>query len=152
MITAILNIARLNLQLALQDRGTYIQAFLVPIILITVFGVALSEEQFVDIDLLIDVVDNDNSALSQEFINTLATSSQDSETIIICQYRAENNPDECNLENSDNFEDKGQERLEDGQVAATIVIPDGFADALTKGKSVTLDYWSNDQLNAPHHR
>ncbi len=141
------NIAYLHLFIALQDRSTYVQSILVPIILMVVLALANSEDSIQTARLLVDVVDQDQSALSVEFIQTLQTSANQTDTVIICIYGASNNPDDCELSTSDRFEQAGMERLEDLTTSAALIIPTGFGETLINGNTIALEYRSDSQFN-----
>ena len=132
-MNAILNIARMHITLILQDRATYVQGFAVPIVLMLVLATAISGDNVVDVDVLIDVVDQDESALSADFIALLRTTG----SLTVCQYGAESIPSECDLSSNTDFDEVGEERLQDGDVAAALVIPAGFGDALQNGQAAS---------------
>lgn len=143
---AIWNIARLHLQITLQDRSTYVQAVIIPIVLMVVLALANNEETFAQ-NLLVDVVNQDQSALSQELINTLEATANQTDTIVLCIYGADDIPDECDLDADDTFADVGTERLEDLTTSATLIIPAGFGDAAGNGEAIRLEYRSDSQFN-----
>jgi ABC-2 type transport system permease protein len=142
----IFNMARLHLRLAFQDRSTLVQAFVVPVILMGVLSVAISEE---DVAIPIDVVDQDSSEPSQALIQALrqTTEGQD-RAVIVCLYGADDNPNACDLDADADFEDVGQTRLEERDVAATLVIPASFGEAIQNGQGIQIEYRSDEQLNA----
>ena len=140
---AIINMARLHLTLAFQDRATWVQAFAVPIVFMVILSVAIPDGS---VEILLDVVDNDRSADSQAFIAQLENSGDDTETIIVCVYGANDNPDACGLDKDDDFD---TDRVKDGVVAATVVIPDNFQAALLNGETIEIAYQSSDQFNSP---
>lgn len=140
---AIINMARLHLTLAFQDRATWVQAFAVPIVFMVILSVAIPDGS---VEILLDVVDNDDSADSQAFIAQLENSGDDTETIIVCVYGADDNPDACGLDKDDDFD---TDRVKDGVVAATVVIPDNFQAALLNGETIEIAYQSSDQFNSP---
>lgn len=144
-IKAILTVTRLHLTLILQDRATYVQAFVVPAVLMVILSLALNEDNFVEA-LRLDVVDQDQTPLSAEWIAALQA--QEGEALLICVYGAENIPDGCDLSSEAKFEDSGEDRLIDGGAQAAIIIPPGFEAQLLAGEAITLDYRSGDQLNA----
>lgn len=127
----ILNMIWLHLSLTLKDRSTYIQAFAVPILLMLILSVAVNEENFGAGNLRLDVWDQDNTALSAEFIAALeqTASASDDSILILCLYGADN-PDNCNLKADETFEEVGTERLEERRVTGTVIIPAGFEAAL----------------------
>ena len=140
---AIINMARLHLTLVFQDRSTWIQAFAVPIIFMVILAAAIPDGS---VEILLDVVDDDRSEASQDFITQLENSSGDSETIIICVYGSDDNPNACELSKDDKFE---TDRVKDGIVAATVVIPENFGSTILNGQSAEIAYQNSDQFNSP---
>lgn len=144
---AMWNIARLHLQIILQDRTTYIQGLVIPVVLMFVLALANNEESIQNAKLLVDVVDQDQTALSIEFIDTLQAAADQTDTVVICVYGADDNPDDCGLSADDTFAEIGTERLENLTTSAALIIPEGFeADSLA-GESVVLEYRSDSQFN-----
>lgn len=143
-MNAILNIARLHITLQLQNPGTYIQYFAVPVVMMLILGLAISEDPA---ELHLDVLDEDNSAISTEFIQAIENT--EGETVIkICRYGA-SNPESCGLDNNDAYAEVGETRLKDGETAAILIIPADFEEKLQAGQPAEITYQSNDQLNAP---
>jgi len=144
---AILTMMRMHLVLVLQDRATYIQAFVVPAVLMVILGLALNQDNFTDPSVLVDVVDADGSALAAVLLHQLENSgATDAQAIVPCVYGTEM-PSDCGLKPTDRFEDLGQSRLEDRTVAAALIIPAGFGENLEKGMAVSLEYRSDDGLD-----
>ena len=143
----ILTLVRLHMAILARDRSTVIQGFAVPILLMVLLGLALGDDLANDADLLLDVVDQDQSALSADFIDTLETISNESDTVIVCVYGADDNPDACDLDNDADFADVGSERLEDLTTSAALIIPAGFADDVGAGTAVDLEYRSDSDFN-----
>lgn len=144
---AALNIARLHVLLTLRDPAATIILLGVPVVLMIIIGFAVGDE-VADVDILMDVVDQDQSEFSQDFIQQLQASERDTDTIFVCVYGADNIPEPCDLEDGDSFQEVGEDRLKENEVSATIVIPAGFGDILAGGGTATLEYRSDEQLNA----
>jgi ABC-2 type transport system permease protein len=140
---AIINMARLHLTLAFQDRATWIQAFAVPVVIMFILSAAIPDGS---VEILLDIVDNDQSAASHDFITQLENSGGESETIIVCVYGSDDNPVACELNADDDF---NADRVKDGDAAATIVIPQDFGTTILSGQTVQIDYLSSDQFNSP---
>ncbi|PJF43503.1 MAG: hypothetical protein CUN55_08775 [Phototrophicales bacterium] len=141
------NVARLHLQIALQDRSTYIQAIFIPIVFMVILALAINEESVVEATLLVDVVDNDRSALSTEFIETLKSTAQQTDTVVLCIYGEEDIPEECELDADDTFDAVGKERLEELTTSAALIIPAGFEASVNNGENINLEYRSDTQFN-----
>ncbi len=148
---AIINLAALSIRLALQDTGTWFLSFAMPILMMVVLASAINS--MADNLLRLDVVnldvgeDGSPTAMSQEFIQQLLDVSSETGTVLVCVYGADDNPENCEMESGATFEDDGQERLED-EVAAAIIIPQGFHDAAQSGLPVNLIYQSKPDLNS----
>lgn len=140
---AIINMARLHLTLAFQDRATWIQAFAVPVVLMFILSAAIPDGS---VEILLDVVDNDQSPASQDFIAQLENSGGDSETIVVCRYGFDDNPDACELDADEDF---NPDRVKDGDAAATVVIPENFQTGIMSGQTAQIDYLSSEQFNSP---
>jgi ABC-2 type transport system permease protein len=144
---AIFHIARLHLTLVLQDRATFVQGFAVPAVLMLILSLALNPENF-GVKIPLDVLDEDQSDLSAAFVIALHQAAGD-EAVVICVYGEEANiPDDCGLSSDDRFDEVGEERLQEVDVAGTIVIPAGFAEAIRNTGTAAIDYRSDEQLNA----
>lgn len=141
------NVARLHLQIALQDRSTYVQAIIIPIVLMVVLALANNEDALAETSLLVDVVNQDQSALSQELVDTLKDANDQTDTVIFCIYGADNNPEACDLAADDTFSDVGIERLEELTTSAALIIPTGFGETISDGGTVALEYRSDSQFN-----
>jgi ABC-2 type transport system permease protein len=147
-MNAILNMARLHVLLTVKDRAVLIQAFVVPVILILVLAVAINEQNFANVDILVDVDDQDGSPLSAQLLENLRRPATDSaETLIFCVYGAQDIPAACELESSDRYAELGTKRLAEQTVAGSLVIPAGFGAALERGESLTLNYATDEALS-----
>lgn len=142
----ILNMVRMHLQLVARDRSTLVQAFIVPVILMVVLGVAINEDQAVEVTLLVDVVNEDRGQLADELIATLQQTADDVDAVLICVYGMDDNPEACDLESNDRFDEIGTERLEDLTSSALLRIPEGFSDALSAGEGMALEYRSDSSF------
>lgn len=147
MMRTILNTARLYIQLTVQQSETWILLIGVPIIMMVVLGLAINQEAFTDVTILVDVVDEDGSDLSAALLAQLEGVQGD--TVVFCRYGNVVNTDACNLKAKDTFDKVGTDRLKKGDVVATLIIPQGFGAAIQQGQGINLIYRSNDQFNSP---
>lgn len=141
---AIWDIAVKDFTIALQDRSRLVITFIVPIIMMVVIGNAINIS---DPILNIDVVNEDQGAtLSERLVNTLDESG--GETIRVCQY-GQDNPAGCGLEEDDQASDVLTDRLKEAEASGALVIPPDFTATLVEGETPTIEYRSDDALNAP---
>ncbi len=148
MWTIAINTIRINLQ----DASTYLLSFVMPIAMMFILALAMNA---MDTQLLLDVVNNDvddagqPSELSVEFIDVLRDVADSTDTVVICVYGDDNNPDTCDLDEDADFADGGKERLEETVSAAAVIIPPSFGERLANGQPVDdVEYLSDDGLNA----
>lgn len=139
----VFNITRYDLMRLFKDRNLAVFTLIMPAVLMTVLSLAIGVEDEI---ILLDLVDNDQSALSEAFIDQLEAVGGDS--LVVCVY-GHVNPDDCSMGEDDQWSEVGKERVEEGRTSGVIIIPVGFGAALRRGESVTLEYRSNDSLNAP---
>ena len=143
----IFNLVRNHLQILFRDRATLIQGFAVPVILMIALGAAIGEEQAISVTLLVDVVNEDGSEFSEDFVNALQQAASSSDAVIFCVYGAENNPSDCDLASDKTFTDVGAGRLEDLTTSAAVIIPDGFGASVDAGEPANIEYRSDTAFN-----
>ena len=139
----VFSITRYDLMRLFKDRNLVVFTMIMPVVIMSVLSFAISGDDSV---ILLDLVDNDQSALSNAFIDQLETVGGDS--LVVCVY-GKKNADDCDLNKDDAWSDVGKKRVEEGDTSGAIIIPEGFGEALQRGESVALEYRSNDSLNAP---
>jgi ABC-2 type transport system permease protein len=144
-MNTIINIARLHITLQLQNRSTYLQSFIVPIVMMFILGIAISDQSPV---LHLDVVDEDQTEHSVEFIQAIRDTKGDT-LVEVCLYGSDKNAESCDLEADAAYEKVGEDRIKEGSTTAILMIPVGFGAALEAGESIELIYQSSDQFNAP---
>ncbi len=142
-MTTILNIMRLHITLQLQNKSTYLQSFVVPILMMFILGLAIGDPDTV---LYLDVMDEDNSERSAELIEEIRGGDT---AVEICLYGSDKNPEGCNLDPNADVTDVGADRIKESDTTAILIIPAGFGAALEAGQPVELTYQSADQFNAP---
>lgn len=145
-----LTIALNTIQVNLKDSSTYLLSFVMPIAMMVILALALN----FDTTLRLDVVNEDisasgqPSALSEEFIQQLRDVAGSTDTVIVCVYGADDNPDDCDLDENATFGDVGKDRLEETTSAAAVIIPASFGESVGNGQPATVTYQSDEGLNA----
>ncbi len=139
----VFSITRYDLMRLFKDRNLAVFTLIMPVVIMSVLSLAINGNESI---ILLDLVDNDQSALSNAFIDQLEAVGGDS--LVVCVYGKKNAGD-CDLNKDDAWSDMGKERVEEGDTSGAIIIPAGFGEALQRGESVALEYRSNDSLNAP---
>ena len=139
------NIAAMSVRLRLQYPAGYLTTFVMPLILMLILGAAINNTSST---LRLDVVNQDpDGQFSADFIAQLEDVADDT-SVLVCVYGSEDLPDACNLSDDAQFTDVGQERLEEGNAAAAVIIPANFSDRLQNGQSVNLSYRADTGLNS----
>jgi len=140
----IITIASTDLRVFFSDTGNLIGVFLMPVILAFALGVAFGGGGGSD-TVLIDVIDNDNSAESTQFLNDLRAANP---TFRLCPM----DNDDDNLCDVDEDEanpltvERLQERVDENTVSAGIVIPSGFGESRRSFEPMSIDYYSEADL------
>ncbi len=123
----IITIAIKDLMISLQNHAQTAVTIGMPIVLMFIIGSAIPNG---DVTLAVDVVNADNGALGQSVINQVAS-------------------DTLEITERDKADDDLTQRLEEGDTTAALFIPDDFSAQLQAGEVPTLEYRSNNDLNAP---
>ncbi|MCA9907685.1 MAG: ABC transporter permease, partial [Anaerolineae bacterium] len=146
----IIDIAINDLRIVFRERGIWINLLVIPIILSFVIGLANGAGASTDTaatgpSILIDVVDDDSSALSEQFLGELRAANAsfvlcplDNDSGDVCQLGA--NPFDAAL---------AEARLRDQTSLALLELPAGFGTALESGSNVSIVYRSNEDATAP---
>jgi ABC-type Na+ efflux pump permease subunit len=144
----ILDIALNELRILFKDRSIWINLVLIPIVLAVAVGYANGEGASGSSEgprLPVDVLDNDNSALSQQFLADVRSANT---RIVLCPMdNDEGNP--CRLGDATLTPELAQQRLEDQTSLALLEIPAGFAETVSAGQASTITYRSNEAATAP---
>lgn len=150
----IFTIARYDLLRAARERATFITGLLMPAIMMVLLGVAMGDEA--DVTITLDVLDEDGSALSAQFVALLEDEMADGdsdETFRLCVYASEAGAncdlDSEDIDSPDEWRDTADQRMEDTDSYGAIIIPAGFGEALRTGESVTVIYKNSAELSAP---
>lgn len=147
----ILTIALNDLYIYFQQRSAWIiNLVLIPIVLATFIGAAtgtLGATPSVA-SLRVDVIDQDNTAASTEFLARLRGNNS---ALVLCPFDdvGEDGETRCSLGGQAFNEALSIERLKAQTSLALIIIPEGFADAIASGEQATIIYRANEDAAAP---
>jgi ABC-2 type transport system permease protein len=134
-----------DLRLFLTSRGNLVSLILIPILMTLVVGIFSGGDDESTL-VRVDIIDNDDSELSVEFIDTLRLVN---ESLVLCPMD-NSEGDICELGDQALFDvEWANERVEGGIVLAMLEIPDGFGASLQAFQSTTLVYRSKGDLTAP---
>ncbi len=142
-----------ELRLNFVDRSYWIFTLLVPGMMVIV--VAAANGAFasdIPVTQRIDIIDNDNSALSAQFLATMHTTN---DSLLICPLDItagappQDEADPCLLEGETLTAEQMAERVVNGVTLAMIEIPAGFEAAVRAGEEVSIIYRSSDDPNTP---
>ena len=139
----IINIAQNDLRIFFSERGNIIGLTVLPIFLTLAIGVAFGGSfggggASEPILYRIDVIDNDKSVSSAQLIDSLL----DTDILQLCPMDAD-----CDYEGELSLEASLQ-RLEDNNITATIIIPQGFDADLQAFQDVSLPYYTTETLQS----
>jgi ABC-2 type transport system permease protein len=141
------NIALNDLRVYLKDPGALVNLFVVPIMIAVVLGFGLGGGTATT-QLRVDVIDNDQTALSKQFLADLRAANN---TLVLCPF--DNKEDDfCQLGKDNRItltEDTSIKRLTDNTALALIEIPAGFEAGVQNGQPESIVYRSNDNAAAP---
>lgn len=136
-----------DLRLLLRERSILINMFLVSLVMVGVVGLANSAAMSEGSDpaIYIDIIDHDDSDLSQQFIEGLRESNA---AFVLCPLD-NTESDRCGLEDAPLDETLATDRLIEQQSLALIIIPAGFEAAIQSGQGAEIIYRSNENATAP---
>ncbi|MCB0183350.1 MAG: ABC transporter permease, partial [Caldilineaceae bacterium] len=140
----ILTIARTDLQIFFRQRGNLLGIFVLPVVFTLVLGYSFRGGSG-PTQLRIDVLDEDQSALSQQFLDALRAVDA---SFVLCPM---DNDDEdiCRLEGATLDRALGIERARDEWTSGFLVIPMGYTKGVTQGEPLQIDYYSTDDPSFP---
>lgn len=133
-------IALNDLRVYFSEWGNLIGLVVMPVGLTLVLGTALGGGSAPPESIVMDVVDNDQSAESAQFLETLQAVN---ETLIFCPQAEENEEINCALDgNNEMSVERSIERMQNLGLQAFIVIPEGYGESVRNGTPATIDYYS----------
>jgi ABC-2 type transport system permease protein len=142
----LLNITLNDLRIIFADRGVWLNLAIIPAALVFIIG--LANGGFVDDTsprLRVDVIDQDDSALSTQFLTDLRAANN---TLVLCPLDNDAG-DFCQLDGQPLTEDLARQRLIDRDSFALLIIPAGFERDVQAGSDVNIIYRSDEEANAP---
>lgn len=151
---AMLTIALYDLLRSSKQRETYLIGALMPALMIVLLGVAMGGADGATIT--VDVVDQDGSDLSAQFVALLdeeMAGGEDDESFRLCAYAPEVTPG-CGLDRDlaqqpGDWSRTADDRLEATDTYGVLIIPAGFGATLRSGESVTVVFKNSAALSAP---
>ncbi len=140
----ILAIALNDLRVFFKERGQLIGLIAIPVVFTIGVGIANSGGGGAS-KVRVDVVDNDNSRSSQQFLTNVRTANS---TLVLCPM--DNDKDDfCRLGNSTTLDEAGAlKRVTNNDTSALIVIPKGFESAVQTGAVTAISYTSTGSVGA----
>lgn len=146
----IIDIAINDLRIVFRERGIWINLLVIPIILSVVIGLAngagaSSDTASTGPSILIDVIDEDSSPLSGQFLDELRAANAN---FVLCPLD-NNNGDVCQLGGNTFDAAQAETRLREQTSLALLELPAGFSAALESGTNVSIVYRSNEEATAP---
>ncbi|GAB4521043.1 MAG: hypothetical protein OHK0046_31940 [Anaerolineae bacterium] len=143
----IIQIALNDLRITFRDNGIWLNLVVIPIILILVLGFVgggfgTSAEE---VRLPVDVIDNDQSAVSAQFLNTLR---EINTTLVLCPMDNDEE-DICGLDGEELTVENALVRVEDNVTEALIEIPAGFESSVLQGEPTSIVYRSDVAFGQP---
>ncbi len=146
----IIDIAINDLRIVFRERGIWINLLVIPIILSVVIGLAngaggSSDTASTGPSILIDVIDEDSSPLSGQFLDELRAANAN---FVLCPLD-NNNGDVCQLGGNTFDAAQAETRLREQTSLALLELPAGFSAALESGTNVGIVYRSNEEATAP---
>lgn len=147
---SIITITLYDLLRSFRQRETFLFGLLMPGLMMALLGVAMGGSDN-GATIYIDVLDEDGSALSEQFVTVLQDELQGDESFVICTYRAPAN-ENCNLDKDiapADWRKTADDRLEDTDTFGAIIIEADFGDHLRAGEQAAVIFKSSGKLSAP---
>lgn len=141
----VLEIALNDLRIFFSVRGNLIGLVVLPVVLTLAVGWSNSGGGGDAPQLLVDIVDQDQSASSADL---LAQVRAVNETLVLCPLD-NNEDDRCQLGGEALTETLALERAREETTSGLLIIPAGYADALATAQPLQLTYYSTDDPALP---
>ncbi|MEP6986182.1 MAG: ABC transporter permease, partial [Chloroflexota bacterium] len=141
----VISIALNDLRIFFRERGQLIGLIVIP--LVFTFGVGFaSSGNSGPSKVRVDVIDNDNSAYSQQFLADVRAANS---ALALCPM--DNDKDDfCQLGESKTLDEEASvKRVTNNDTLALIEVPAGFGAAVQAGEPTNITYKSNDNVSAP---
>lgn len=144
----ILAITHNDLRVYFSDIGNLIGLIALPVGLTLVLGFALGGGGGADA-IYADVIDEDNSVASQQFVTALQDANQ---TLVLCGIDEETN-NACGLQGERLTIERSIERVQETDLRALIVIPQDYGERMRQSEPVQIEYYATasgaDSFNDP---
>ncbi|MDX2077349.1 MAG: ABC transporter permease [bacterium] len=141
----LLSIAQNDLSVALKEKGIWINLVILPIVLIFIIGLVNGGFVGTAPKTLVDVIDNDQSALSNQFLTSLRDLNPN---VVLCPMDNDE-ADRCQLKDVTLDTATTQQRVKDEIITAVIEIPQGFEQTLLRGEPSAVAYRSSENFSQP---
>lgn len=143
---AIIDIALNDLRIIFKDRSVWVNLVIIPLVIAYIIGVVNSGGTggASAPRLIIDVINQDSGALSQQFLSDLKAAN---DNFVLCP--ADDADGACELGGAAFDEALAEQRLRDQTSLALIEIPAGFSADIDAGENVNIVYRSNEDASAP---
>jgi ABC-2 type transport system permease protein len=141
----LLSIAQNDLKVSLKEKGIWINLVVLPIILILIIGLVNGGFGGTTPKTVVDVFDNDQSALSDQFLQSVRDLNPN---VVLCPMDNDE-ADSCKLAGASPDITASQKRVTDGVISAIIEIPQGFEETLLRGEPTAIDYRSSENFSQP---
>ncbi|MEJ2010704.1 MAG: ABC transporter permease [Anaerolineales bacterium] len=143
----VLTIASHDIRIFLSSRGNLVGLLFTPILMTLIIGFVNGGMFSANPTMIrVDVIDQDRSALSREFIDAVR---QANDTLVLCPMDASESVN-CRINNGVSFsEGEVEDRLLEGTTLAAIEIPDGFEQEVKSFQPVDVIYLSKQDFDAP---
>ena len=145
-------IAQYDLLRSMKARETFLFGLLMPALMMLLLGIAMGGADDGP-TLTVDVIDEDGSDLSAQFVAMLQDELEADESFRLCTLHAPAAKD-CDLDaklpdQPDRWRTTADERLEDTDSFGVLILEAGFGAALRAGEPVTVIYKNSADLSAP---
>lgn len=149
----IIDVAVNDLRVIFREKDIWINLVVIPLILAFVIGFAngagaqpaSSDDAVRGPALLIDVIDQDDTVLSQQFLSEVRAANVN---FVLCP-QDNDETDRCALENATLDDTMAEMRLREQISLALIIVPQGFGAALETDQATRVIYRSNEAATAP---
>lgn len=138
-----------SLLISARERVTFLVGLLMPAAMMLMLGLAMGGRDQVTVS--IDVLDEDGSALSGQFVAVLRAELETDSAFRLCTYRTAAES-ACGLKSNlkaDQWRSTADQRLKDTDTYGAILIQPGFGASLSAGQPVTVLFKSSESLSAP---
>jgi ABC-2 type transport system permease protein len=138
--------------ISVKERATFLTGLLMPVLMMVLLGVAQGGNDGATIT--IDVIDEDGSKLSAQFVGLLTDEMQgEQDAFRVCAYHSDTAED-CDLpddiaDTPGDWRSTADDRLEKTDTYGAIIIEDGFGDHLRAGDTTTVTFKNSGNLSAP---